>query len=85
VFQTVNDGRLFAYSADKGEKLLEIPTGLRSGTGPPITFLLDGKQYIALMGGVGEVTGNAGPGNVATPFPPKLMVFTLDGTALLPQ
>ena len=53
VFQIVNDGRLIAYSADKGEKLLEIQTGLRSGMGPPITYRLDGKQYVALMGGVG--------------------------------
>ena len=45
VFQVVNDGRLLAYSADKGEKLLEIQTGLKSGMGPPITYRLDGKQY----------------------------------------
>ena len=80
VFQTLNDGRLLAYSADKGEKLLDIQTGLRSGVGPPITYQLDGKQYVALMGGVGQVNGgNAGPGNAATPFPPKLLVLTLDG------
>ncbi len=79
VFQTVNDGRLLAYSADRGEKLLEIQTGLRSGMGPPITYRLDGKQYVALMGGVGAVAaGNAaGPGNAATPFSPKLLVFVL--------
>jgi quinohemoprotein ethanol dehydrogenase len=85
VFQTINDGRLMAYSADKGEKLLEIQTGLRSGMGPPITYQLDGKQYVALMGGVGGVTGGgAGPGNVATQ-PPKLLVFALDGNAPLPE
>jgi PQQ-dependent dehydrogenase (methanol/ethanol family) len=85
VFQTVNDGRLIAYSADRGEKLLEIQTGLRSGMGPPITYRLDGKQYVALMGGVGATgTGNAGPGNSATPFSPKLLTFVLDGNAPLP-
>ncbi|HXP87946.1 MAG TPA: PQQ-dependent dehydrogenase, methanol/ethanol family [Bryobacteraceae bacterium] len=85
VFQTVNDGRLLAYSADKGEKLLEIATGLRSGMGPPITYMLDGKQYVALMGGVGTVgAGGAGPGNQATPLHPHLLVFVLDGTAQLP-
>ena len=79
VFQVLSDGRLLAYSADKGEKLLEIQTGLRSGMGPPITYRLDGKQYVALMGGVGTVTlGNAGPGNQATPFSPKLLTFVLD-------
>ena len=56
VFQVINDGRLMAYSADKGEKLLEMQTGLRSGMGPPITYQLDGKQYVALMGGVGAAS-----------------------------
>ena len=83
VFQVLGDGRLVAYSADKGVKLHEIQTGLRSGMGPPITYRLDGKQYVALMGGVGNVTlGNAGPGNQATPFSPKLMTFVLDGSAV---
>ena len=50
VFQVVNDGRLLAYSADKGEKLLEVQTGLGSGMGPPITFQVDGKQYVSVMG-----------------------------------
>ncbi len=69
-------------SADKGEKLMEIQTGLeRSGMGPPITWQLDGKQYVSLMGGVGKVTGNAGPGNVATDNPPRLLTFVLDGAA----
>ena len=85
VFQTVNDGRLIAYSADRGEKLLEIQTGLRSGMGPPITYRLDGKQYVSLMGGVGTTgAGNAGPGNSATPFSPRLLTFVLDGNAPLP-
>jgi quinohemoprotein ethanol dehydrogenase len=83
VFQVINDGRLLAYSADKGEKLLELQTGLRSGMGPPITYQLDGKQYVALMGGVGSAApgGNAGPGNQPTPFSPKLLTFVLGGLA----
>jgi quinohemoprotein ethanol dehydrogenase len=85
VFQTINDGRLMAYSADKGDKLLDLQTGLRSGMGPPITYQLDGQQYVALMGGVGSApAGNAGPGNSATPFSPKLLVFVLGGRAALP-
>jgi quinohemoprotein ethanol dehydrogenase len=86
VFQVINDGRLLAYSADKGEKLIEIHTGLKSGMGPPITYQIDGKQYLALMGGVGSVVGNAGPQNTVSPIAitPKLLVFALDGTAALP-
>jgi quinohemoprotein ethanol dehydrogenase len=77
VFQVINDGRLMVYSADKGEKLLETQTGLKSGMGPPITYQVDSKQYVALMGGVGTVIGNAGPQNTGTPAPPKLLVFAL--------
>ncbi len=85
VFQVINDGRLLAYSADKGEKLLEIQTGMKSGMGPPITYQLDGQQYVALMGGIGTVIGNAGPQNSPTAIPPKLLVYMLDGTAILPE
>ncbi len=80
VFQSINDGRLMVYSAEKGEKLLEIATGLKSGVGPPITYEVDGKQYVALMGGIGAVIGNAGPQNTATSTPPQLLTFALSGT-----
>ena len=86
VFQVINDGRLLAYSADKGEKLFEVNTGLRGGMGPPITYELDGKQYISVMGGTGRVVatipGTPPPSN---PVLPKLLTFVLDGTAPLPQ
>jgi hypothetical protein len=38
---------------------------------------------VSLMGGVGKVAGNAGPGNTATENPPRLLTFVLDGTAKL--
>jgi PQQ-dependent dehydrogenase (methanol/ethanol family) len=80
VFQVTNDGRLLAYSADKGEKLLEIKTDLGGGMGPPITWQLDGKQYITLAGGLGKVVpryqdvpGEAPPAPAAGPnAPPDL-------------
>ena len=86
VFQVAPDGRLMAYSAEKGEQLLELPTGLRNGMGPPITFAIDGKQYIALMGGTGgtQSLGTTNPGAVNTPQKPMLLVFGLDGKAELP-
>ena len=92
VFQVIPDGRFVAYSADKGEKLLEIQTGLRGGMAPPITYMLDGKQYVAFMGGQGVVlpplpnvpppAPGAVPGNAASvggTAPPKLLTFVLDG------
>jgi outer membrane protein assembly factor BamB len=89
VIQVIPDGRLVAYSADKGEKLLDIQTGLKGGMGPPITYQVDGKQYVTLMGGVGIVVGrNVEPG-APPPAPtaqtvfPKMMTFVLDGKPLL--
>jgi quinohemoprotein ethanol dehydrogenase len=83
VFQVTPDGRFLAYSADKGEKLLEVNTGLGNGMGPPITFSVDGKQYVALAGGIGPRQGGRGPAPPA--LKPQLLVFTLDGKAELPK
>ena len=83
VFQVINDGRLLAYSADKGEKLYELQLG-RTGMAPPITYEVDGKQYVALMGGLGRAATVVGPNDAKIDAPPLLFVFTLDGKAPLP-
>jgi quinohemoprotein ethanol dehydrogenase len=89
VFQATG-GTLYAYSADKGEKLLELKTGIPGGMAPPITFMVDGKQYVALQVGQGRPGagpgGNAPPPNPNAPAPvnPRLLVYALDGTAQLP-
>jgi quinohemoprotein ethanol dehydrogenase len=70
VFQVVPDGRLVVYSADKGEKLYEINTGLRQGMGPPVTYVVDGRQYVSLMGGRGAVPPPAGRGAGTAPGGP---------------
>ncbi len=88
VFQAVPDGRLMAYTADKGEKVLEIQTGLKGGMSPPMTWQLDGKQYVTVMGGNGLVVGrNVEPGApppVPTPNTvfPKMLTFVLDGAPM---
>jgi quinohemoprotein ethanol dehydrogenase len=83
VFQATNEGRLLAYSADKGEKLLDLAIG-RFGAGPPITYLVDGKQYIAMMAGSGRRPTFGGPPDTKVDNPPLLYVFELDGKAPLP-
>jgi hypothetical protein len=90
VFQATG-GTLYAYSADKGEKLLELKTGIPGGMAPPITFMVDGKQYVALQVGQGRVAPPPGAGNAPPPNPnapppvnPRLLVYALDGTAKLP-
>ena len=72
VFEVVPNGLLRAYSADKGEKLLEIQTNLRSAMGPPMTFMLDGKQYVSLQGGQGAAGSGFGGGGAS----PILMPLT---------
>ena len=83
VFQVLTTGMLEVYSADKGEKLFELQTNLRSATGPPMTFMLDGKQYVTFMGGQGAAGAGFGGGG-ASPVTPKLLTFVLDGKAPLP-
>jgi PQQ-dependent dehydrogenase (methanol/ethanol family) len=70
VFQVTPDGHLMAYTADKGEKLLDVQTGLRGGMGPPITYELDGKQYVTLAGGTGTVRFDP-PGGAPAPAKPS--------------
>src|SRR6202034_238961 len=53
VIQTLSTGHMKALTADKGEQLLDITLPLTSGVGPPMTYMLDGKQYIAVMAGTG--------------------------------
>ena len=61
VFASVNT-RLIAYRADNGDVLMDITTGL-SQMGPPMTFMLDGKQYVAIAGGPPQAPGGrGGPG-----------------------
>jgi hypothetical protein len=50
-----------------------------------MTFAIDGKQYIALMGGSGgtQSQGVTNPGAITTQSKPQLLVFGLDGKAQL--
>jgi hypothetical protein len=57
------------FSADKGDKLFELHTG-RAGMGPPITYRVDGKQYVALMGRLGRPEAAAPPPPFGAPPPP---------------
>src|SRR6202007_2412772 len=61
VIQTLGNGHLKAFTADKGEPLLDVALPLGAGTGPPMTYMLDGKKYIAVMAGTGSF-GRGGPG-----------------------
>ena len=83
VFQVINDGRFRAISADRGDVLYEVQTN-RTGMAPPITYAVDGTQYVAFAGGLGRPNSTFGPTSDAVENAPMMFVFALDGTAALP-
>ena len=84
VFQGRADGVIAAYRATDGKELwrFDAETGIMA---PPVTFQIDGTQYISVMAGWGGAAGllNA-PGN--GPIKPgfgRIVTFKLDGAAKL--
>ena len=74
VIQTLN-GRIRAYTADKGEQLLDMALPVNATPGAPMTYMLDGKQYIAVVAGNGQRGGGRGgaggaPGGAGRGAPP---------------
>jgi quinohemoprotein ethanol dehydrogenase len=89
---TAGQSHLLAFRADTGEKLLDLPMGL-SQMGPPMTYMLDGKQYIVLAGGPvqqggagGRGGGGAGAAKGGAPAAPvsRMVALVLDGSKPLP-
>lgn len=83
VFQGTADGRMAAYNAKDGSKLWETPVGT-GVVAAPMTYMLDGKQYVSVAVGWGGVYGlmnrateHQGPGTVFT--------FAVGGTAKMPD
>jgi quinohemoprotein ethanol dehydrogenase len=83
VFQGTADGRLVAYNATSGEKLWDAALG--SGVvAAPMTYEIDGKQYVSIAVGWGGVFGQSqrstdhdSPGTVYT--------FVTGGDAKFPE
>jgi quinohemoprotein ethanol dehydrogenase len=73
VFQTMGDGRFRALAAEDGTRLWEVQTG-RPGTGPPITYQLNGSQHISFLSGIGGASG----------LRPMVYTFVVDGKAPMP-
>ncbi len=70
VFVPGGDGKLVAYTADKGERVWD--STLTAGITTPIAYELDGTQYVAV------IAGRGGTG------PTYFYAFKLDGKAELP-
>lgn len=85
VFHGQADGKLRAYRATDGEPLWEFDAGVGIAAAP-MTFSLDGQQYVAVLAGWGGpmTLANRPAGRGKTGFG-QLLVFALDATATLPR
>ena len=86
IFQGNADAKLVAYRADNGERLWDFfaQTGI---VAPPISYELDGQQYIAVASGWGGVFALVYGGLFPAESDPgvgRLMVFKLGAKAELP-
>ena len=88
VFQGNATGELVAYRADTGDKLWQSSanTGIIA---PPISYSIDGEQYIALVAGYGGAFALAGGVNTrldtGSHYVGRLLVYKLGGTEVLPK
>ncbi len=88
VFQGTGHATLEAYRATDGERLFQVPVGTGI-VAPPITYRVDGVQYLVVLAGWGGSLGLAGAdppdetrtgGNAG-----RILAFRLGGTARLPS
>jgi quinohemoprotein ethanol dehydrogenase len=84
VFQGRSDGKLVAYRATDGKSLWEFEAGIGIAAAP-MTYSVDGVQYISVVSGWGgpQVLGNRPPGKGHVGSG-RLLTFKLGGTATLP-
>ncbi len=85
VFQGTSTGRFKAYAADSGKELWSFAT--QTGVlAAPMTYAIDGEQYVAVLvgwGGVWDVSAGKLGGGI-TPNVSRLLVFKLGADGTLP-
>jgi PQQ-dependent dehydrogenase (methanol/ethanol family) len=88
VFQGTGDGRFAAFEAATGERLWEV----RSQTGimaPPISYAIDGEQYVAVAAGWGGgvIAGGLLPDTIIADYhnEGRVLAFKLGATRELPR
>ena len=87
VFQGTADGRVVAYSADKGEKLWEraVTSGVVAG---PISYEVNGEQYVAFnvgWGGAFPITFGALAQRTKVLPGSRVYVFKVGATGAMPE
>ncbi|PZQ58940.1 MAG: PQQ-dependent dehydrogenase, methanol/ethanol family [Phenylobacterium zucineum] len=85
VFQGAAHGEFAAYDAANGKRLWSYKTG-NGVIAAPMTYELDGEQYVAVMVGAGGGGQISAPGSLPNRarLPGRLLVFKLGGTAQAP-
>ncbi|HSH76046.1 MAG TPA: PQQ-binding-like beta-propeller repeat protein, partial [Longimicrobiales bacterium] len=87
VFQGRLDGHFVAYRADTGEELWSHDLGLGI-LAPPVTYAVDGRQYVAILVGWGSLAARgraaAELGWAYNLHTRRLVAFSLEGQATLP-
>ena len=84
VFQGTNEGDFNSYNAASGEKVwsYEGGNGIISG---PMSYAVDGEQYVAVLSGYGGGGSDTWPLNTGQErLPGRLLVFKLDGKTEAP-
>ncbi len=78
------DGNFGVYRASDGEKLWSMPIGTGAVAGP-MTYSVDGEQYIAVSAGwAGSLIIIGGGLTAIHDAPSRMLVFKLGGAAVLP-
>ena len=86
VLQGTSDGRFIAFDAASGEMLWSVDTG-QGIIAPPITYMIDEEQYIAVQVGYGGAYALAGAFPSANKNPAqngRMLVFKLGGEKMSP-
>ncbi|MCC7252138.1 PQQ-dependent dehydrogenase, methanol/ethanol family [Hyphomicrobium sp.] len=91
VFQGRIDGHFLAYDARDGKELWSVNVGLGISA-PPVTYSVDGIQYVSLLVGPGGVGVNIGGGSIMAQYGwaygaqvRQLLTFALDGNKPMPD
>jgi PQQ-dependent dehydrogenase, methanol/ethanol family len=84
VFQGRSDGIFAAYRATDGQQVwqFDAATGIMA---PPVTYTIDGVQYVTVMAGWGGAPGlmNVPAAGAVKPGWGRILTFALDGKAIL--
>jgi quinohemoprotein ethanol dehydrogenase len=84
VFQGTADGKLCAYDGDNGNLLWQVD----AGTGviaPPVSYMVDGVQYISFQVGWGGTATALWVKKTKEIYPAHIYTFRLDGNIKMPD